>query len=427
MRILITGASGFIGRHLVETLRHKGHELVLISRRERGRWGEGVTWRVVDFAGAQRPEDWLPLLADVDVDVVVNCVGIFSQTRRQRFDDLHDKAPRALFAACEQAGVELVIQISALGTDETARSPYHLSKKRADDALAASALDWVILRPSLIIGDEGVSWRFFQALSALPLVPVIGDGQQILQPISIKDVTKAILLSIERKEAVRQRIDLVGGEQVTLRQYLQKLSCWTGKKSFHPLHIPYGLAGVLAGLAPLLGKFPLDRQAIKMLREARAFSGETCRRALGFSPEGLSHVLAQNPASRCQRREARQTFLFPLLRLSLAFMWIMAGVASLFLTPQAQSLALLQRLGLEGMSGVFALYGAALLDMALGLALLLHYRVRQVGQVQMVLILFYTLALSFVAPHMWADPFGGLAKNFPVLVATSLMISQAEG
>ncbi|MCF6198336.1 MAG: NAD(P)H-binding protein [Hyphomicrobiaceae bacterium] len=425
MRILITGATGYIGRALVEALDKEGdgerHDLVLASRARpqtehfRGRH----EWRFIDFAAAHSANDWRELVKNIDV--VINSVGIFSQTKSQRFADLHDKAPRALFKAAHDAGVKRVIQISALGTDERATSAYHLSKKRADDALARLDMEWVILRPSLVIGKEGVSWRFFQALAALPFVPVIADGRQILQPVSIDDVARAVLMVLKRQEAVGHRINLVGSERVTLEQYLRQLSNWQRKNRFRPVHMPYGLSGLLAITAPLIGNFPFNRDAVNMLKEARAVEPKDCQQRLGFQPAGLSEYLLEHPLGKAQSIEARQYFLRPFLRLSLAFMWIMAGVASLLLTPHAQSLALLSKLGLQGLAGTLALYGAAFLDVALGIALLARFHIRRVAMVQIALIAGYTLALTIVAPFMWSDPFGVLVKNFPLMIATMLM------
>ena len=418
MRILVTGASGYIGRHIVEALRAQGHDLVLISRRKH-KSSNAHDWRVVDFATAHSVDDWREHVENVEL--VINVVGIFKQSRAQSFEALHDKAPRALFEACRQAGVKRIIQISALGTDEMATSHYHLSKKVADDALAEIGIDWVVLRPSLIIGSEGVSWRFFQALASLPMVPVIGNGMQPLQPISIADVTKAVLVSIDRSEVVGRRINLVGPECLTLKNYLLVLSKWLGRSRFLPVHIPYGLAATLASISGLFVDMPLNRQAVQMLKEARSYDDKEGADCLGFAPEGFSSYLSRNPATQKVRTATGLYFLGPLLRISLAFMWILAGVVSLFFYPVDQSLTLLAKLGFTGGMGLVALYGAALLDIFIGLSLLLRFWINQIVLLQLALIGVYTLALSWVAPDMWADPFGPLAKNVPIIAAILIM------
>jgi uncharacterized protein YbjT (DUF2867 family) len=146
--ILLTGASGFIGRHLAHTLLAHGHDVIATSRRPGQAARPGLREVAADFSRDIEPAAWLPRL--VGVDVVINAVGILRESPGQRFDLLHDRAPRALFAACADAGVKLVIQLSALGADQHATSRYHMSKKAADDYLRGLGLPAVILRPSLV-------------------------------------------------------------------------------------------------------------------------------------------------------------------------------------------------------------------------------------------------------------------------------------
>jgi len=312
MRILVTGATGFVGRHIVQALVADKHDLVLTSRAAHNE-KQGCTWRVIDFATALDPEDWEEVLKNVEL--VINAVGIFKPTRTQSFAALHDEAPRALFEACKRAGVRRVIQISALGADEKAGSEYHLSKRRADDALAGSGLEWVVLRPSLIIGGEGESWRFFKALACLPVTPVIGDGAQPLQPVAICDVVKAVRASIHKAQAAGRRIDIVGADNLTQESYLQALASWLGRKNFRAVKLSYRLAGAFAAGGWLFADMPLNRQAVSMLKEARPGDLEACRSGLGFSPEGLGNFLSQNPASKQDKSAASLYFLGPALRL----------------------------------------------------------------------------------------------------------------
>lgn len=423
MRILVTGATGFIGRQIVKALTSEGHDLVLTSRarQEPDDRADAPDWRTIDFARAHSPDDWRNIVEDIDV--VINAVGIFTPSRSQTFEALHDKAPRALFAASQKAGVRRIIQISALGTDGQTTSLYHFSKKRADDYLAGLDVEAVILRPSLIIGGEGVSWCFFKALALLPIVPVIGDGAQSLQPVTINDVTRAVVAAIQSETAAGCRINLVGSETMTHETYLRSLAGWMGRSEFRALHIPYVLAGHLAAIGWLFDKFPLNRSAVSMLKEARVFDGQDCQAKLGFSPTGVSTFLRCNPPGHDEITGARQYFLRGLLRLALGFIWIMAGIVSIFFHPQEQSLFLLAKLGLTGSMGIVALYGAALLDVLLGIGLLARFHVRKLALFQMGLITLYTLALTWAVPSLWSDPFGALTKNIPIIVATMILIS----
>lgn len=234
MNILLTGASGFIGRNLSCALERAGHRIKPVSRRHG-----------VDFRHLLEARDWLPHLDEIDA--VINCVGIIGETRSQRFAPLHTLAPMALFRACEDAGVRRVLQISALGADKTAFSAYHLSKRAADDDLRNLDLDWFVLRPSLIYGRGGTSAEFFLRLARLPLLPVVADGQQALQPVHISDVVATAIRCLNTSQT-RQTLDIVGAETVSFCEWLQRMREAQGLPRARLLHIPYPLALVLAHL-----------------------------------------------------------------------------------------------------------------------------------------------------------------------------------
>src|SRR5690554_2861348 len=113
MRILLTGASGFIGRRLAAELSHAGHQVICAVRRPTASLPPSVSHVCIDFNQAVRANDWAAALEGVDV--VVNTVGIFRETPGQSFDTIHRAAPAALFEAAAATGVKHVVQLSALG------------------------------------------------------------------------------------------------------------------------------------------------------------------------------------------------------------------------------------------------------------------------------------------------------------------------
>lgn len=242
MQILLTGSSGFIGRVLHTALVAAGHHVTPIARREG-----------VDMNQLLTPDAWLPYLTNVDV--VINSVGIITETKAQTFANLHTRAPIALFQAAQQTGVKRIIQISALGADVQAFSAYHLSKKAADDVLRTLDLDWFILRPSLVYGAGGNSATLFKRLASLPLIPLLDQGQQRIQPVHISDVVATVMQALHTVPAKRT-LDVVGAYPLTLKQWLQQLRQAMGKAPAVYVPVPYslikGVAKLLHPLLPLL-------------------------------------------------------------------------------------------------------------------------------------------------------------------------------
>lgn len=276
MNILLTGASGFIGRNIASALTAAGHQITPIDRRHG-----------FDFADMLTPEDWLPHLAGIDA--VINSVGIIGETGSQRFDIVHTTAPAALFRACTQAGVRRVIQISALGADTTAFSAYHLSKRAADDVLRGLDFDWFVLRPSLIYGRGGTSAEWFMRLAALPLIPVLGDGQQPLQPVHIGDVVLTVMRSLTSRET-RQTLDIVGTEIVAFAEWFQRMRAARGLPRAPLLRIPFALAMAMMRLARHFNPL-LQPDNLSMLHSGYRADVEPLTRFLGQAPQDFAPEL----------------------------------------------------------------------------------------------------------------------------------------
>ncbi|KQW87949.1 NADH dehydrogenase [Massilia sp. Root418] len=440
MHVLITGASGFVGRRVTQALLAQGSRVTAAGRAPLP--DARIAFIAADFVRDTDPAAWLPRLRGVDV--VINLVGIIRERGSQRFAQLHVATPRALFAACVEGGVQGVIQLSALGADEHAATEYHLSKKAADDYLAALPLRSAIVQPSLIFGPGGGSAELFKTLAVLPLGVRLGRSPQLVQPIHIDDVAEAIVrlansLAPAQPAAANgkaapappcgsRRIALVGPEAMPLQDYLAALRRTLGLEPQRVLTLPDAAARAFAWLGSVLPGLPMDRDALRMLERGNTADPADTAALLGRPPRAVQDFMA--PAQRgAERTLAQLNWLLPLLRLSIAAVWIITAYVSALVYPEADSYRLLQRTGVPSALGPLMLYGAAGLDLLLGVATLaLPQRLRSpLWLAQIALIVFYSVLIAWRLPEFLAHPYGPLTKNLPMLAAIWLLYELEKG
>lgn len=427
MRILITGAYGFIGQHISAELRMAGHEIVA-GVRYPSRWlalypdEQAVA---CDFNRDITVEAWLPRLRDIDV--VINCVGILQERGKESIEAVHYLTPRALFDASQQVGIKKIIHVSALGVDKAADNPYAQTKHAAEEYLKGLATNWVIVRPSLVYSTG--SWggtSLFRALAAMPWwIPLVGDGQQTFQPIFARDLARAIRCLTERPEINHQCFDAVGPEQTTIATITARLRNWLrlGKSRF--LRVPLPLIRIASRLGDWFGAGPLNSTSYSMLQYDNTTTEERQQaffNAIGFEPSSMAQVLAAYPSQQQDRWHARLYFLQPALRVSIAIVWLLSGLVPL-LFVDARLDTLLSALGIpEGLVNPL-LYITIFWDIGLGLATLLNWRIKLVGGLQLVTLVCYTFFCSLWLTELWLNPFGPILKNIPLIIATLMMMA----
>ncbi len=219
MRILVVGATGFIGSRVALHLQQQGHEIIGTTRHRAqafARFPE-FAWIVADFNHDFDPYIWQRKL--FAIDAVINCAGIYAERDGESFEAVHALGPLALYQACVRLGIKRVVQLTSLGNISKSRSHLLASKRFLETSLETLALDWVVLAHSLIVGEGS------PALAELPRDPARLNGKAKVSPLAIEDLCVAVARAVAAPDAQRVRISLAGPETMTLNELLRRVRC----------------------------------------------------------------------------------------------------------------------------------------------------------------------------------------------------------
>ncbi|HEX8064112.1 MAG TPA: SDR family oxidoreductase [Allosphingosinicella sp.] len=425
MRILLLGATGLIGSAVAARLKRDGHEIVAVGR------GGGPAarrvpvdrWVKLDLRRATAPETWRPRLAGVEA--VVNCAGVLQESSRDSPGKVHREMPLALWQACESAGVRRVIQVSALGVDRGGVTDFSRTKREGDDALAASGLDWAILRPSVVVGRAAYGGSaLFRALACLPVLPRPAEAG-LVDVVQLDDVVETVSRLLVPGAPSRIALDLTGPDRLSFADIVAAYRSWLGWPAARSFTAPGWMMGLAyrAGdaLAWLGWRPPIRTTAgIEIRRGATGDNGEW-RRITGIAPRSLAAALAADPASVQERWFARLYLLKPVAIGTFALFWLLTGLVSLGPGyPRAVQYMLAG--GGGALSGPSVVAGA-LADLAVGCAIAWRPAARPALWAAMGLSLFYLLAGTLLLPGLWADPLGPMMKIWPILALNLLCLA----
>ena len=278
--ILVTGASGFVGRHVTRDLVASGQRVRAMVRDARGvSVLEGVGCELV----RGDVTDPASLLAAArGVRTIVHLVAIVEGAPAS-FERVMAAGTGNLVEAARETGVRRIVQMSALGTGPGATVPYFRAKWAAEQAVATCGTDHVTLRPSFVFGaDGGALPRFLRVARLFPLTPVIGPGTQRVQPIWIDDVTRAVRLAVD-VEGTGGPIELGGPEAVTWNSLWTRIKTALGARR-PSIHVPFWLARGPAALFERVPPAILTRDQLRMLEgpDNVVSDGGASMRALGL-------------------------------------------------------------------------------------------------------------------------------------------------
>lgn len=425
MRILVVGAYGLIGTYVAMRLVADGHEVTGLGRRtvEAARRLPALRWITGDLRAMTGAASWAePLQA---IDAVVNCAGVLQDGPKDAVAAVQTQATTALFRACENLGIRRVIHLSA--PPSGSGTLFERTKREADEALASSKLDWLILRPALVLSPQAYGGSaLLRGLAALPFLRPSIAGARPLQIVSVFDVAETVSRALRDPSRARRTYDLAHPDKITLDDLIVTLRGWMGLAPVPVLRLPGWVTGCVAALADgagLLGwRSPARTTALRELGRGIDAQPQDWIEDWVPHPASLKDFLAAHPATVQEGRFALGYFLKPLGLAALGLFWIVTGILGLGLARSAAAEALVASGLSEGVASAAVIAGS-LVDIALGAAVLVARAARPALIGMLLVSLIYLAAATMLLPGLWLDPFGALLKVVPAMIAALAMLA----
>jgi uncharacterized protein YbjT (DUF2867 family) len=424
MRILVTGANGLIGSALCAALGNDGHVVIKTIRRPSSARSGSIT---IDMRDA-RFEDWLPQLANVNA--IINCVGVLQDGGRDSTMASHADGPAVLFRACEAAGVCKIIHFSAIGMDRETPTQFSESKAKGDAALKGSSLDWIILRPSVVVGPNAYGGSaLFRGLAALPVLPELREAGRI-QVVQLSDVVATVRFFLQPGAPSRVVLELAGPERLSFEEIVATYREWLGLGPAKRITLPQPLLRavfVLGDFAGWLGWRPPARTtALLEMKRGAVGDPEPWTAMTGIRPAPLRASLMRSPASIQEKWFGNLYLLKPVVFAVFSAFWIATAFTSL--GPGWQTgIALMNEGGVTGHAASATVIAGALADLAIGVGVAFRRTTRPALYAAFALSLAYVFIGTWLVPRLWIDPLGPMLKIWPVLALNAVAIAILAG
>jgi NADH dehydrogenase len=305
--VTVFGGSGFLGRYVVRRLANEGARVRVICRHPQRAMHlkpMGHVGQITIERGDVAKQDDLAIFIEGSRHVV-NLVGILFEKGDQRFEVIQAQTPARIAASAAAAGVERLVQLSAIGADADSPAAYGRTKAAGEAAVREAFPAATILRPSVLFGPEDDFFnRFGQMAQISPFLPLIDGGETRFQPVYVDDVARAVIAGLDDKETGGKTYELGGPDVYTFRELMEYLLGVLHRRRLL-LNLPGNIAAIQARFMEMLPKPPLTRDQIALMASDNVVSeGALGLADLGITPTPLE-VVVPSYVQRYAKRQAR--------------------------------------------------------------------------------------------------------------------------
>jgi uncharacterized protein YbjT (DUF2867 family) len=266
-KILIIGGTGFLGKYILQRLAKEKADITIASRNAESH----LELKTAGSLGQVKLEN-LNIENRVELErlvseneVIINCVGILYERKRNQFAQYHTKFPELLGGICKEHKIRSLIHISALGVDKVCNSKYSSSKHKGEEAILDQFPEAVILRPSVVFGTEDNFFnKFAQMASISPFLPLIAGGTTRFQPIYVADLAEAIFRILDRD--IKSEIYELGGADILTFKEILEFILRTINKQRILLPLPLSITSFIASFTEIFAPQILTKDQVSLLK-----------------------------------------------------------------------------------------------------------------------------------------------------------------
>lgn len=281
--VLLTGATGFVGRNVARELSSRGVSLRALVRRTANI--QPLSGLPVQFAYGDVTDPASLEAAAQGSDTVIHLVAVIRERGRATFEAINHQGTVNVVRACQRAGVKRLVYMSNVGARHDQAYPFLYSKWLAEEDVKGSGIPYTIFRSSLMYGsDDEFTRKLAQLVRTAIVVPIIGAGRTKFQPIAVADTARCLAMSLESPGCVGRTIEIGGPEHLTYERMVDAIITVLGKRRLK-VHMPLLLMKpTVALMERLIPSFPVSSGQLKMLSIDNVTSPDAVEKAFGFRP-----------------------------------------------------------------------------------------------------------------------------------------------